>query len=79
MELATARHVAAGEPIEALPGQPAPLAPPEQGVPPCAANLAAETLRSPEIAWDRVVIEIPLHRAVQPQADLSDGFVPPPR
>ena len=44
VELATVRYVAAGEPIEGIPRQPVPLAPPEQGVPPCAANLAAETM-----------------------------------
>jgi len=78
MELATVRYVAAGEPIEALPGQPVSLAPSEQGVPPSAANLAAETLQSPEIAWDRVVVEIPLHHSVQPRADDGDRLVPSP-
>ena len=44
MELPTVRYVAAGEPVEALPGQPVPLAPPKQAMPPSAANLTAETL-----------------------------------
>ena len=58
MELATVRYVAVDEPIEALPGQPVPLAPSEQGVPPGAANLAADTLQSPQIAWDLSLPEI---------------------
>lgn len=33
VELATVRHVAAGDPIEALPGQPAPLAPQQHRCP----------------------------------------------
>jgi hypothetical protein len=78
MEFPTVRYVAVGEPIEALPGQPVPLAPPKQGVPPGAANLTAETLQSSEIACDRVVVEVALHHAVQPLADLGNGLVPPP-
>jgi hypothetical protein len=54
------------------------LAPPKQGVPPSAAHFPAETLQPSEIACDRVVIEITLHDAVQPLADLDDGFMPSP-
>ena len=72
------RYVAVGEPVEALPGQPVPLAPPKQGMPPGAANLTAKALQSSEIAWDRMVVEVTLHHAAQPLTDLDDGFVPPP-
>jgi hypothetical protein len=77
VKLATVRHVTVSEPLEALPRHPALLAPPKQGVPPCAADLTAEAVQSPEIAWDRVVVEVALHHTVQPLPDLGDGLVPP--
>src|SRR5271157_5755266 len=79
MKLLTVRYVAVDKPIEALPGQPVSLTPPKQGAPPGAAHLTAEALQPSEIAWDRVVVEIALHHAVQPLADLRDGFVPSPQ
>ena len=79
VELPTVRYVAVSEPVEAIPGQPVPLAPPKQGVPPGAANLTAEALQSSEIGGDRMVVEVALNHAIQPLADLDDGFVPPPR
>lgn len=42
MEPLTVRCVAAGEPVEAFPGQPMSLARPKQAVPPGAANLTDE-------------------------------------
>ncbi len=78
VELPTVRYVAVGEPIEAPPRQLVPLAPPKQGMPPGTANLTAEALQPLEIAWDRVAVEVALHRTVQPWADLGDGFMPPP-
>jgi len=77
MELLAVRYVAADKPIEALPGQPVPLAPPKQGVPPSAANFTAEALQSSEIAWDCVIVEVALHHTVQPLTEFGDGFVPP--
>jgi hypothetical protein len=78
VKLLAVRYVAVDKPIEALPGQPVSLAPPKQGVPPGAANLTAEALQPSEIAWHRMVVEITPHHAVQPLADLRDGFVPSP-
>ena len=72
------RYVAVGESLEALPRQPVPLAPPKQGVPPCAADLTAETFQSLEIAGDHMVVKVALHHAVQPPADFGNGLVPPP-
>jgi hypothetical protein len=76
MELATVRYVAVDKPFEALPGQPVPLAPPKQGVPPCAANLTAETLPLPRI-WDetRCGLSKPGNRAAPAVASGAYGSV----
>jgi hypothetical protein len=77
MKLARVRYVAEHEPIEGLRGQPVPLAPPEQSMPPCAANFTAQTFQPSQIAWNCVIVEIALHHMVQPPANVGDAFMPP--
>jgi len=77
VKLPTMRDVAEGKPIEALPRQPVTLAPPKQGMPPCAANLTAEPFQPHEITWNRVIVEIALHHTVQPLTNIGNTFMPP--
>src|SRR6516225_94392 len=65
-----------GELPKAYPWQARPLAAPPQGVPPMAQDLSAKRIESGPVAGNGVVVEIPLHRSMQPCALLGDRLMP---
>ena len=71
------RDVLAGEAIETRPVEPVTLAPAQQGMPPCAANLGAEAIQSQQVRWDCMVLEVAIQDPLKPRTNNRYRFVPP--
>lgn len=59
--------------LESIPGHAGALAASAKRAQPCPADLGAEHAEPFQIPWNRVVVQVPLHHATEPGADLSDG------
>ena len=58
MQNPAGRDVLTGKAIETGPVEPVPLTPAQQGMPPCAADLAAEAVQSQQVRRDCMVREV---------------------
>ena len=68
MQNSAGRDVLAGEAIETDPVEPVPLAAPQQGMPPCAADFAAEATQSQQVRRDCMVREVAIQDPLKPPA-----------
>ena len=71
------RDVLAGEAMEARPVEPVPLTSPQQGVPPSAADFAAEAVQSQQIRRNCMVREGAIQNQAKPLLLHRHGCVPP--
>jgi hypothetical protein len=69
MQNPTGRDVLAGKAIETGPVEPVPLAPAQQGMPPCAAYLAAEAVQSQQVRRDCMIREVSIQDPLKPRTN----------
>ena len=71
------RDVLAGEAIETLPIEPVSLAPAQQGMPPSAADCAAEAVQSQQVGRNCMVRKIAIQDPLKPRTNNRHRFMPP--
>lgn len=69
------RDVLASQTIETGPVEPVPLTSTQQGMPPRAADLAAETIQSQQIRRNCMVRKVAIQDPLKPRTDDRHGFV----
>ena len=70
---------AVGESPEAVPRPPRPLATTPQGVAPMTQDLGTKRIKRGDVAWNGMVLKVPLDHSAQPRALLWDGQVSLPK
>ena len=75
MQHSAGRDVLAGEPVEAGPVEPVPLASAQQGMPPCATHLGAEGIQPKQVRRNCMIREVPIQDPLKPRANNGHGLV----